>query len=646
MVIGGWSRSTGILSGIPTASCEIIDVRKREITDGPSMNVDRTAFQVVDAPDGSFYAVGGNTSSGLTGSVERYDHDRGAWQYVGDLNVPRFQHVATFISPDEILVAGGWGMRSAEIFNVKTGRSRTIADFPYTANSLVAINVLDKRPALYGGRVSGPQSSVSQLAYAYDPDRDVWDAVYDLTDVAVRPSTITLSNGHALVVGGVNTESPFVTFRSIRTVAPNGNIKFVGNLIEGRQWHGLGQWTNGRVLCAGGTVNGPVPVATCELIDPETGMIERAPSMNVRHSFMPMISFMEDGTRYALVVSGLTDNWVGTPVVEMLVEGCATGDRPIANQRAQFVGNALRAGNDVQLTPAQEFARGAMWAREKVDMRAPFASMFAFRITAGDDQGEIEEVPSEPGADGVVFVIQNQGDNVIGNYGRGIGYDGIKRSVAIEIDTYHNGTINDPNGNHMAIQSKGRGENTSTHGTGATLAFSSAMPVIKGDGTTYYCFIQYQQGRLDAYLNTEPSFRAPVVSKYVDLDSLIGLDPDGKAWVGITSGTGRSFEQHDILMWEINGCATDSPVSVNDDGVTPGVPDIAFSIVGHNVVFAEAPSASHRIDVYDARGTLVWTATPTSSVHSLPSSSLANGWYMVRVTSSRGMSVQPWTVMR
>ncbi|NYC32247.1 hypothetical protein B0H42_004878 [Clostridium saccharobutylicum] len=43
-----------------------------------------------------------------------------------------------------------------------------------------------------------------------------------------------------------------------------------------------------------------------------------------------------------------------------------------------------------------------------------------------------------PGADGIVFVINNN-TNGLGTEGAGIGYQGITNSIGIEFDTYDNG---------------------------------------------------------------------------------------------------------------------------------------------------------------------------------------------------------------
>ena len=68
------------------------------------------------------------------------------------------------------------------------------------------------------------------------------------------------------------------------------------------------------------------------------------------------------------------------------------------------------------------------------------------------------------GADGFAFVIQNQDLGAVGAYGiytraeantilgKGIGYDGISRSLVVEFDTFLND--NDPSDHHISIQSR------------------------------------------------------------------------------------------------------------------------------------------------------------------------------------------------
>ncbi len=58
------------------------------------------------------------------------------------------------------------------------------------------------------------------------------------------------------------------------------------------------------------------------------------------------------------------------------------------------------------------------------------------------------------GADGMVFMLQPISTN-IGSQGGGIGYDGVRPSVAIEIDTWQNLENNDPTYDHISIQLNG-----------------------------------------------------------------------------------------------------------------------------------------------------------------------------------------------
>ena len=647
MVIGGYTLSNDVLSGLPTRTTEIIDVVQKRIYPGPAMNVERASFQIVDSLDGVLYAVGGINERGEVGAVERYDPVSNNWTIVGELRVPTWQQACAFVSEHEILVVAGFGRSTAELFNVRTGRSRQLPNFPYSANSLVPIQVAGRPTAFYGGRAGGPNSTVTSFAYAFDPVANAWIEAYDFDIRAVRPTVITLENGSCLVVSGVESERPFTTFRTIMLADTNGDVLTLGSLLEGRQWHGLGHWRNGQVLCAGGTVNGAIATTTCEFIDPSTGNVRPAPPLNVAHSFMPMVTFVEDGRHHALVISGLnTDKsfWKGTNVVEHLVEGCTPGQQPIVMQSYDSVGQATISRLGIRLTPSEQFARGAIWAKEKADLTQPFTMLVGFRMTNGDDNGDLEEVPSDPGADGIALVIQNEGPDVVGQYGRGIGYDGIKRSIAVEFDTYHNAPVNDPNGNHVGVQSMGKAANSSKHAPPANLAFSSNVLPLKADGTTYYAYLEYVNKQLKVYLNDRPSFRTPVIVRDVDIDSLIGLDSSGRAWVGITSATGRSMEQHEITRWEIGMCSPDALVSVAEEPAPYKHARTLAELKGNRLV--RITNDRSVIAVYDAQARPVLLDSSEDRAVALCRQGLTSGYYVIRGTSDNATQVLSWILVR
>lgn len=96
------------------------------------------------------------------------------------------------------------------------------------------------------------------------------------------------------------------------------------------------------------------------------------------------------------------------------------------------------------LTSENNFTAGAVWNKNQADLSQPFN--YAFNVFLGCDDAD--------GADGISFVLQTSPAGV-GNEGAGLGYEGLTRSVGITIDTYMNGVQDDPNYDHIAIQSDG-----------------------------------------------------------------------------------------------------------------------------------------------------------------------------------------------
>ena len=83
---------------------------------------------------------------------------------------------------------------------------------------------------------------------------------------------------------------------------------------------------------------------------------------------------------------------------------------------------------------------GAVWSLETIDLSKDFE--VKSKLNLGSIQGS-------NGADGIAFVLQPLSSDQ-GSSGGGIGYLGIKPSVAVEFDTYKWNT-NDPDGDHAAV---------------------------------------------------------------------------------------------------------------------------------------------------------------------------------------------------
>ncbi|MEL6651226.1 MAG: hypothetical protein AAFQ87_10525, partial [Bacteroidota bacterium] len=111
--------------------------------------------------------------------------------------------------------------------------------------------------------------------------------------------------------------------------------------------------------------------------------------------------------------------------------------------RAQFAlnGNATSLGNDCfRLTTTTNFQQGSIWYLNQVDISESFDLIFQVNLGCRDSDG----------ADGIAFVLQ-QVSTSVGSAGGGLGYSGISPSIAVELDTWQNGGLNDPFTDHMAI---------------------------------------------------------------------------------------------------------------------------------------------------------------------------------------------------
>lgn len=269
----------------------------------------------------------------------------------------------------------------------------------------------------------------------------------------------------------------------------------------------------------------------------------------------------------------------------------------------------------ILMTPAVGGQASSVWFSIPQDVADGFNVWFAFKLTPTSLLQNPPAGQSTP-ADGMAFVIQNaqgggddtaahcsesgSGFTALGGTGPGdggdcIGYGGIDNSVALELDTYANGSIGDPNSNHIALQSCGLGEssvpnaNSPDHDTCTVvlqnnpatstlipnpLSASTGLPVTLSDGAEHQMVIVYNgpndpnPNTISVYLDptfvptthtpvasSVPLFSGPfVITNYINLSS--NSPTSSPAYVGFTSGTGGSFEQQELMAWTFTPHAT------------------------------------------------------------------------------------------
>jgi|GEM_PF-789989 len=109
-------------------------------------------------------------------------------------------------------------------------------------------------------------------------------------------------------------------------------------------------------------------------------------------------------------------------------------------------GDTYRTEDDCfRLTEEEDYSSGSIWYERAVSLSAPFA--IELQIMLGCQDGS--------GADGMVFIFAAR-PNRTGYVGEGIGFAGLVPSLGIEIDTWRNEHLLDPEEDHIAFLANGR----------------------------------------------------------------------------------------------------------------------------------------------------------------------------------------------
>src|SRR6185436_13786682 len=103
---------------------------------------------------------------------------------------------------------------------------------------------------------------------------------------------------------------------------------------------------------------------------------------------------------------------------------------PATSNDLRFVGNGFGtgpalSGGRLRLVDAVDSAAGGAWTTN-LKLIDTFTSSFDFQISNSN------------GADGMMFVIQTNGNNALAGAGGGLGFAGMPRSVGIKFDFYNN----------------------------------------------------------------------------------------------------------------------------------------------------------------------------------------------------------------
>jgi hypothetical protein len=121
-----------------------------------------------------------------------------------------------------------------------------------------------------------------------------------------------------------------------------------------------------------------------------------------------------------------------------------------------LVGSTTTTANQLELTAAAIGQSGAAYSTTALALGASdtFSTQFQFQIT---NTGGIDP------ADGITFVLAASPTG-LGTGGGDIGYGGVPNSLAIEFDTFNNGTDDGSSSNHVAIDEDGHIDDGTSEG--------------------------------------------------------------------------------------------------------------------------------------------------------------------------------------
>ncbi len=273
-------------------------------------------------------------------------------------------------------------------------------------------------------------------------------------------------------------------------------------------------------------------------------------------------------------------------------------------------GNATLAGSALRLTSVGKKQQGSAFFDRPltVDADTSFTTQFEFNLSGG-----------KGGADGFSFMLQNDSQGVasLGDKGGGLGYRGITQSLAIEFDTYKNGT--DINNNHLAILQDG-------NVTDALTTTPAPFDLNSGDALTAWIEYDGESDLLEVFLSdTSVKPETALLTQNIDLEAVVG----DQAYLGFSAGTGGLSNNHDINNWKINNKATNPGVigletsiyTVNEvDGSvditllrtngSDGIVTIDYDTVDASAIAGE--------DYSTASGTLIFADGETSKTVTIP----------------------------
>jgi N-acetylneuraminic acid mutarotase len=282
---------------------------------------ERYQHRAVLLASGKVLVVGGSGD----GSAEVYDPGTGAWTVTGPLNNGGRSVSTLSLLPNGLaLVAGGDGNDTAELFNPATGIWTPTGSMA-TARASHTATVLTDGKVMVAGGIDNDQHVLTS-AELYDPAAGTWTTIGSMKTIRTHHTATLLGNGRVLVAGGDdNTGKLYYTSTELFTpshpTVPD-TWTATGSLNFNRSRHSATLLSNGKVLVVGGVNLNGTPIASAELYDISAGTWESTGSLHSPHAGHTA-TLLNDGK--VLITGGIDNNNSGVSIVAAEVYDPSTG---------------------------------------------------------------------------------------------------------------------------------------------------------------------------------------------------------------------------------------------------------------------------------------------------------------------------------
>lgn len=299
LVVGLLLALTGVWATVATTESGSADASAPRVVPIGEMSVERAAHQATLLRTGQVLVTGGCAAPGcenILASAEVYDPERGSFEGVARMTMPRASHEAIALSDGSILVSGGWtGSRStstAEIYDPVADSWTSVGEMTRARMSHNAVMLPDGRVLIVGAS-----------AEVFDPATGAFSPLGPMVPDGGSYLPVLLADGRVLVTGGESEGGEIL--RSAQIFDPEtGKFERTGSMAVGRVKHAGALLPDGRVLIAGGsdTRGFRGRFASTEIYDPGTGEFRPGPEMRWgRHKIRDAVAVLPSG---AIVVAG------------------------------------------------------------------------------------------------------------------------------------------------------------------------------------------------------------------------------------------------------------------------------------------------------------------------------------------------------